>query len=477
MGEDLPTRFTGPVVCLLPARNASEDLPAWFESVSRFADAVVALDNGSTDNTAELLESHPLVQILLRNPRQPDNRGWSDSLNRNRLLAAAAPLAPSWIICIDADELVPLEDGLALRRFIDERAVAGVAYGFPRYRMIEDHQHFDRLDTKAFRLFAYRPGQAFPDIPLHFQDVPTSIPRCRWLLTDIRVQHLNQLTEERRRERRQKYAEADPDRLWEWGDDYAGTPPGEPKPWPSRRPDQPVMLEAPYPERYAGVDELDLEAPVLSVVLIIGEDTLEEMVAFFTIVQQQACTQLFEILVLALGAEVADDVARSLPRATVVKLAGESDPAKSRNVGLGIAQGDYVVFFERPAGLARGAFDALVDAHDAGRAVVTGAVEQEMRSAASSAASVAGAVHASFAREPLLRLGGFAPRAGARAEGDARNRLLADGHQAGHTPLITFDRARSALSQDGRLRALEWVAGWIGDTSRRIGRGARLDSR
>lgn len=477
MGEDLPTRFTGPVVCLLPARNASEDLPAWFESVSRFADAVVALDNGSTDNTADLLESHPLVRVLLRNPRQADNRGWSDSLNRNRLLAAAAPLAPSWIICIDADELVPVEDGLALRRFIDERAVPGVAYGFPRYRMIDDCEHFDRLDTKAIRLFAYRPGQVFPDIPLHFQDVPTSIPRSRWLLTDVRIQHLNGLTEERRRDRQQKYAEADPDRRWEWGDDYAVTPPGEPKPWVSRRPDQPVILEALYPERHSGVDELDLEAPVLSVVLIIGEDTLKEMVAFFTLVQQQAGTHLFEILVLALGAEVADHVARLLPRATVVRLAPESDPAESRNVGLGVAQGDYVVFFERPAGLARGAFDALVDAHNTGIAVVTGAVEHQTPSAANSAPDIAGAVHASFAREPLLRLGGFAPGASARVERDARDRLRGVGHQVGHTPLIAFGRGRRAVVPDGDLRAAAWVADWIGDTRRRIGRRGRVDSR
>lgn len=32
------------LVCLLPARNCEGDLPGYFESVSRFADAVVALN-------------------------------------------------------------------------------------------------------------------------------------------------------------------------------------------------------------------------------------------------------------------------------------------------------------------------------------------------------------------------------------------------------------------------------------------------
>ena len=51
----------GPIVSLLPARNASADLTAHLESVGHFADAVVALDDGSTDDTRERLAAHPLV--------------------------------------------------------------------------------------------------------------------------------------------------------------------------------------------------------------------------------------------------------------------------------------------------------------------------------------------------------------------------------------------------------------------------------
>ena len=43
------------LACLLPARNCAADLAGSFESVARFADAVVALDDGSTDDTAEQL--------------------------------------------------------------------------------------------------------------------------------------------------------------------------------------------------------------------------------------------------------------------------------------------------------------------------------------------------------------------------------------------------------------------------------------
>jgi hypothetical protein len=51
------------------------------------------------------------------------------------------------------------------------------------------------------------------------------------------------------------------------------------------------------------------------------------------------------------------------------------------------------------------------------------------------------------------------------------------GHQVGHTPLIAFGRGRRAVVPDGDLRAAAWVADWIGDTRRRIGRRGRVDSR
>ena len=73
MGDDAGHRPT--LVCLLPVRSGEADLPGWFASVARCADAVVALDDGSTDRTRELLAAHPLVAALLTNPPRPDYRG------------------------------------------------------------------------------------------------------------------------------------------------------------------------------------------------------------------------------------------------------------------------------------------------------------------------------------------------------------------------------------------------------------------
>ena len=70
---DLPVLSTVPAGALAGGVPASgpqrrRDLPGWFESARRFADAVVALDDGSTDERVELLERAPLVQTVLRQP-------------------------------------------------------------------------------------------------------------------------------------------------------------------------------------------------------------------------------------------------------------------------------------------------------------------------------------------------------------------------------------------------------------------------
>ena len=50
---------------MLPARNAAHHLEAHLAAVARYADLVVALDDGSTDDTRAVLESHPLVKVVL----------------------------------------------------------------------------------------------------------------------------------------------------------------------------------------------------------------------------------------------------------------------------------------------------------------------------------------------------------------------------------------------------------------------------
>jgi glycosyltransferase involved in cell wall biosynthesis len=228
------------LVVLLPARNAAADLPDWFASVERFADAVIALDDGSTDDTAAILDAHPLVQTLLHNPRRDTYEGWDDSTNRNRLLAAAADLDPDWILSLDADERIPADDALALRHFLATDALPGLAYGMQCYRMWGDG--CDPECEWVYRLFAVGPDQRFPARQLHFDPVPTSMGRVRQMRTSLRLQHVGSSDEERRSARVAKYREADPLGRYPTGHGGLDEIPDQVVPWTDRPDDLPLLL-------------------------------------------------------------------------------------------------------------------------------------------------------------------------------------------------------------------------------------------
>jgi glycosyltransferase involved in cell wall biosynthesis len=239
-----PVRHGPVLICLLPVRNGEADLPGYFASVARFADGIVALDDGSTDRTREILEACPLVKILLTNPVRERYTGWDDAANRNRLLAAAADLEPQWILSLDADERIPADDAAALRAFLQTDALPELAYGFKVYRMWQDLGQYDRASLWVYRLFAWAPGQQFPDQRLHLVPVPTEIPRERWLRTTIRIQHLAGLTQARRIARFAKYEQADPEDAFQQSYRDLLELPGAVAPWRPRPPELPILLRS-----------------------------------------------------------------------------------------------------------------------------------------------------------------------------------------------------------------------------------------
>jgi glycosyltransferase involved in cell wall biosynthesis len=205
-----------------------------------YADAVIALDDGSTDDTRRILDADPLVKIVLTNPVRTSYRGWDDAANRNRLLGAASALDPEWVLFLDADETIPSDDGEALRTFLDGDAIPGLAYGLLHHRMWRDAD-YEPTTHWIYRLFAWRQGMRMPPKRLHFNPVPDTIPDVRWIRTTIRVQHFGVASHGQLVARRLKYQEADPE--GQYGSDRAGLndPPTGVLPWASRPPDLPVL--------------------------------------------------------------------------------------------------------------------------------------------------------------------------------------------------------------------------------------------
>ena len=288
---------------LLPVRNAARDLPGFLDSAGRYADAVVALDDGSTDDTQTILAADPLVKVLLTNPVRTAYTGWNDAENRNATLAEAARLNPVWLLSLDADERIDEADGLALRAFLETDALPGLAYGFERFEMRGDDGSHLPDGVWQYRLFAHEPGQRFPSKRLHFAPIPRSIPRSGYVDTTFRIQHLGGATPERRLAQYEKYRQTDPDCLF-WPDYTAvldDNPSRPPITWAARPADLPPIAgtgptEPPVPETLSVVASPD--HPALSV----GDEDIEWIAssASTPILDRHLVAQLTGSVVLAL---------------------------------------------------------------------------------------------------------------------------------------------------------------------------------
>jgi glycosyltransferase involved in cell wall biosynthesis len=333
---------------------------------------VVALDDGSTDDTKARLAADPMVRVLLTNPVRDSYRGWDDSANRRRLLHAAAVVEPRWIMFLDADERLERSDAAALRRFVSDEALPGFAYGFRVFRMVADTGTFDPSSLwLAYRLFAFEPGQHLPAQRLHFIPVPTSIPHRLWLPTTLRIQHLGGSTAERRAARFKKYEEADPERQFQA--DYSNllSEPPDIVAWEPRPGSLSVLgdLDSPH-DSQPGPESVD--GPVLSAVIIAHNDEATIARTVSSVVGQDVPFP-FEVIVVTSGHDRTADVVRKLfPQVALVQLAGDALPGQARNAGLRIATGEYVSFPGSHVELPAGSLAARIAAHDLGYAMVTG---------------------------------------------------------------------------------------------------------
>jgi glycosyltransferase involved in cell wall biosynthesis len=442
------------LICLLPTRNGEIDLPGYLESVSRFADAVVALDDGSTDRTAEILKDHPLVKIVLSNPRRANYAEWDDGANRNRLLAAVAPLRPRWILSLDTDERISPDDAQALVGFLRDGAVPGAAYGFLIHRMIENLHSYEETRLWVYRLFHYRPGQRFPMARHHMVPVPTDVPRGHWAKTTLRIQHLSDLTEERRMARYRKFEEADPNCAYQSGYRHLITPPRDIKTWSDRAPDQGIVLNIKRHERIASQlsgqpsfhDPLDPDRPALSQI-VISQNDIDRIEEVMDALVRQKVNQTFEVILVNSGNDgTAEFVRERYPSVRVIHLPEPALPGKARNEGLKVARGDYITFDGSHIVVPPGSLQNRLDAHEKEYAMVTGSVLNGTRTWAGWASYFLdhwvalpnrpsdqlgqAPSRCSYMRGPLLAIGGFPEDRRVGEDTVVNNKLFALGHKA-----------------------------------------------
>ncbi len=434
--EVLDFESEAPVLaCLLPARNSAADVPGYLESARAFADAVIALDDGSTDATAALLEAAPEVTRVIRNPRREGFAGWDDAANRQALLDAAVEAGADWALFLDADERVAADDAKALRRLVDAQADPACAYGFRVHRMVGDEGHFDANDLWAYRLFAVRPGARLPRGKLHALPVPDDIPAELRVRTSVRIKHLASLSAERRAARVAKYEEADPGRRWQRDYSELGRPPGELQEWEPRPDGLPLLVDVPPAER-----------PVLSAI-VIARDDADTIAASVGSVVGQECSEPFEVIVVVSASPpTAAVVRRELPGVRLVELDDPALPGRARNAGVRVARGDYLSFPGSHIELPPGSLAARISTHDRGFAMVTGSILNGTRTRSGWASyfidhstslpgrpsgELGGAPsHCSYTREALEQAGPFREDLRAGEDTAMNEELTRRGHRA-----------------------------------------------
>ena len=340
--------------------------------------------------------------------------------NGNRLLAAAARFAPSFVVSLDADERIDVDDAVALRSLVEGVPPDGRAYLFRCWRMVEDVSHYSPPPLWIGRLFSYAPGQVFPDQRHHLVPIPTSIPKSRWVKTTIQVlQRLGGSTEERRRLRFAKWGEVDPDRAFQKSYVNVLEPPRCVVRWPPRLPGLPPIANGRLPKPQPKEEG----KPVLSVVIISRNDEATIVRAVEGVIGQH-CDAPFETIVVASGSNATARIVRTrFPEVQLLSTPGTALPGRARNAGVRVARGRYVSFPGSHVQTITGSLAARVQAHDLGYAMVTGTVLNGTRSWAGWASyfldhrtSLPGQpsqelghapAHCSYLREALVAIGGF----------------------------------------------------------------------
>lgn len=224
-GPSLPARRAVRLLALLQERDAIRHLPEWLANVAPHVDGIVALDDGSTDGSAELLERSPEVVELIRVPA--DRPHWDEVGNHRRLVAAALDHDADWLLALDADERVERDFRDRAERVIRRGRMLGLsAYSL---RLCDLWGSPDRFRTdgvwggkRVARLFRARPDHAFDTRPLHaFKAPDQGRVLGRWPRADLRIYHLGMLRPDDRAARRMRYERLDPGALHQPDHGYA----------------------------------------------------------------------------------------------------------------------------------------------------------------------------------------------------------------------------------------------------------------
>ena len=91
------------IIALLPFKNEEWALPSYLYSVLKLSDEIIAIDDGSIDNSAQILKDAG-AKVYSSEEIKNFNSGWSEGSIRAELLKLGREAGGTHFICLDADE-------------------------------------------------------------------------------------------------------------------------------------------------------------------------------------------------------------------------------------------------------------------------------------------------------------------------------------------------------------------------------------
>ena len=132
-------------LCMI-TKNEESNISRCLNSVKDIVDEIIVVDTGSTDNTIEIAKSYGAIVY---------NHKWNNDFSeaRNKSLEKATK---DWILVLDADEVLPYEEGIKLKNIINTSQMEGL---FLRLENIIEDRNLG--DAVVLRVFKNNPSYRF----------------------------------------------------------------------------------------------------------------------------------------------------------------------------------------------------------------------------------------------------------------------------------------------------------------------------
>jgi glycosyltransferase involved in cell wall biosynthesis len=178
------------IIAICRVYNGGKYLKKYLDQMSRLADKILILDDGSTDNSFSICKTYPKVEI------EHISHTAHEGLMSNYLYNWAGKYNPNWIICLDVDEVFVEKYEEDVKKLC-EGFIEG--YSFPLLYLWDKENEY-RVDgvygnIKAIRLYRYQVGKTPFVRRCHSLPVPESV---NVIESSIPILHYGYLDKEER---------------------------------------------------------------------------------------------------------------------------------------------------------------------------------------------------------------------------------------------------------------------------------------